>query len=122
MKKFKLKDLVSFGEYLLSKKRKSTISCGSDMFVYDADIENWLSLRNKPDIVKAKYRVGDKVHINLTAKTKEGILISERKTMYVSDVFLEKHEKNNQYRYVLNEVKCGDSYSIPVSAFENEII
>jgi hypothetical protein len=49
---FKMKDLISFGEYLLSKKRTDLISSNWDVGdsvtleerlrqIYDADIQNW---------------------------------------------------------------------------------
>ena len=55
MENFTLKDLVSFGEYLLSKERKKTIQNHpikgglSERLskVSDADIENWKYLKVK---------------------------------------------------------------------------
>lgn len=51
MKNFKKKDLVEFGNYLLSKKRKATITSNKENrnFVNDVDFDNW---KNKPDAKK----------------------------------------------------------------------
>jgi tRNA A22 N-methylase len=37
------KDLVSFGEYLLSEQRKKSVTMGRD-YVYHSDLENWKEL------------------------------------------------------------------------------
>ena len=44
---YNLKDLTSFGEYLLSEKRKENIR-GDRSKVHHADFENWLEERKKP--------------------------------------------------------------------------
>ena len=39
--KYKTKELVSFGNYLLSKRRKKRISKINRHYVTDADVANW---------------------------------------------------------------------------------